>query len=103
MAPTHVATVPYNSEVEVVSPTIEKYVLANQSQSSIVVDKMPANELVFNVLYDKDVIGTNPDKPGEGDGIADKYQRVVTYEVINGTSDKAMAVVTLLDESDNPS
>ena len=61
---------------------------------------------VIDVYYNIDTLNDENDTTTEADGIADKYQRTVTYKVENGTwadettGDKT-EVVTLMDGDDN--
>lgn len=51
---------------------------------------------VYTAQWTPDVVGNNPETPGDidySDGIADKYQVVVTYAAVNGTIDGAAKVV----------
>lgn len=51
---------------------------------------------VYTAQWTPDVIGNDPENPGNidyPDGIADKYQVVVTYTAVNGTIDGAAKVV----------
>lgn len=73
---------------------------------------------VLNLYFDKDVIGNDPKNPGDtdhSDGIADKYQTLVTYGAVGGTLAMTSStgvvvkgktqfdhVVTLFDEQGDP-
>ena len=59
-----------------------------------------ADANVVNVYYTMDAIGTDPENPDTPDNIPDKYQAVVTFEAVNGTVDRSMAVVTLMKDGE---
>ena len=59
---------------------------------------------VFYAYFAKDEHGTDPIHPDHGDGIPDKYQVEVNYEVKNGTLiGTRKTYVTLYDENNEPS
>ena len=61
-----------------------------------------ADGTVIRVYYARDVIGTDPENPNTPDGIPDKYQATVTFNVVNGTwtggEPSQSAVVTLMKD-----
>lgn len=65
-------------------------------------------DVVIEVIYTVDDIGTNPQNPDEPDGIPDKYQATVIFRAVNGTVTGAdenglyKIVVTLLGEDGSP-
>ena len=80
------------------------YVLVSENHSVTI--EADSEKNVIKVYYEKDVIGE--ETPGEPDGIPDKYQKTVTYKVVNGrwNDGKKTAVtevVTLRDSEGNPS
>ena len=80
-----------------VATTINTYALTTQADQNSTIDQGQTYEysadgtidVAFSANWALDVIGTDPTDPGNNapDGIADKYQLVVTYAAIAGTID----------------
>ena len=75
------ATAAYGEKVDEAAIAIEGYALTDELIKSIVID---TENNVINFYYAADNFGGG--EGGEtGDGIADKYQKKVTFKVVNGT------------------
>ena len=62
-------------------------------------------DVVINVVYTLDDIGTDPEDPNKPDGIPDKYQVLVHFVAKNGTFDgqtNVDVVLTKVDSQGNP-
>ena len=94
VAATYTSNVVFNTNITVNSPVVDKYLLRDAKQAVIAIDNMPAQDLEFTVLYDKDEHGTDPFNPNTPDGVADRFQAKVTYVVKNGTSNIEYTYVT---------
>ena len=55
----------------------------------------------INIYYVSDEIGTDPENPGTGDNVPDKYQVRVSYQAVNGVVAFNEAYVTLYDGEGN--
>lgn len=56
-------------------------------------------ENVVRIYYVSDNLGTDPENPDEPDLVPDKYQAVVTFSAVNGTTSITKAVVTLYNDA----
>ena len=79
--------------------------MANNTPEDELAGTMDKENVVINLYYSRDNKGTiNPDGTETSDGIPDKYQATVTYEVENGTwnqGEVTTQVVTFTDANDN--
>lgn len=102
----------YGTPLEVAAePTLADYIFDGWYTRTAAVDAagnytMPNHDVIFAGAWDEDTIGENPD-PHTGDEIADKYQKMITFKIVNGTwADTTDAdivkVVTLKDAQDKP-
>ena len=89
--------------------TFDKWIVKTVSNKEGIEIKDPSEytiteNTVFYAYFAKDEHGTDPIHPDHGDGIPDKYQVEVNYEVKNGTLvGTRKTYVTLYDENNEPS
>ena len=89
--------------------TFDKWIVKTVSNKKGIEIKDPSEytiteNTVFYAYFAKDEHGTDPIHPDHGDGIPDKYQVEVNYEVKNGTLiGTRKTYVTLYDENNEPS
>ena len=76
--------------------SVEGYTAYPAAQTVKVEDK----DITVTFIYYTDAMGTDPENPDTPDNIPDKYQAVVTFEAVNGTVDRSMAVVTLMKDGE---
>ena len=93
------SVMPYGSEIEEEAIAIDRYLLVSQNKESIVIGK---ENNVITFWYTADKVGGG-ENGGNGDGIPDKYQKKVIFEIINGkwsddSKDDIIIYVTLLTD-----
>ena len=88
-----------NQVINIEQKTFDGYVQSKGNPTQLVVKE--DGSAIAKVYYEKDVIGTDPSKPNDGDNIPDKYQVKVTYKVTNGSVDIKETYVTLYDKDGN--
>jgi hypothetical protein len=92
--------------VNAVPKLFKGYALNLLAEGTVFSGKLEEGEekLTLKLFYDVDVVGNRYNPEGRGDGIPDKYQKKVTFEVVNGTwhgfsSRDIVFYATLRDES----
>ena len=92
--------------VNAVPKLFKGYALNLLAEDTVFSGKLEEGEekLTLKLFYDVDVVGNRYNPEGRGDGIPDKYQKKVTFEVVNGTwhgfsSRDIVFYATLRDES----
>ena len=99
------AKIPYEDDGDKLIHNSQTYLLDRVEGAGKVVTTTPSANIV-NVYFDKDVIGEGPEGPNFPDGIPDKYQATVTYQIVNGTfgqggTTSVTEVITVAQKDEN--